>query len=81
MNATHDYQLIRKLEARVATLERTVEFLLTRLELQYVDEPPNDVDPDVFALVKAGKKIDAIKLYREKTGADLKTAMTFIEGL
>jgi len=81
MNATHDYQLIQQLQARVAKLERTVEFLLTKLDLQYVDEPPSDVDPEVFALVKAGKTIQAIQLYRQKTGADLKTAKDFIEGL
>ena len=81
MNATHDYQLIQQLQARVAKLERTVEFLLTKLELEYVDNPPNDVDSEVFRLAKAGKTMDAIKLYREKTGSDLLTAKNFIESL
>jgi ribosomal protein L7/L12 len=81
MNATHDYQLIQQLQARVAKLERTVEFLLTKLELEYVDEPPNDVDPEVFRLARAGKTMDAIKLYREKTGADLLSAKKLIESL
>ena len=81
MNATHDYQLIQQLQARVAKLERTVEFLLTKLELEYIDNPPNDVDPEVFRLARAGKTMDAIKLYREKTGADLLTAKNFIESL
>ena len=81
MNPTHNYELIQQLQARVAKLERTVAFLLTKLELEYVDEPPSDVDPEVFKLLQAGKKIEAIKLYREKTGADLKSAMQFIESL
>ena len=81
MNATRDYELIQQLQARVAKLERTVEFLLSKLELEYVDAPPNGVDPEVFKLLQAGKKIEAIKLYREKTGADLKSAMQFIESI
>lgn len=81
MNATHDYQLIQQLQARVAKLERTVAFLLSKLEIEYVDDPPNNVDPEIFKLVQAGKTIEAIKLYREKTGADLRTAKDFIESM
>ena len=81
MNASYDYEQIKQLRARVAKLERTVAFLLEKLNLDYVDNPPLDVDPDVFKLVQAGKTIEAIKLYREKTGADLRTAKDFIESL
>ncbi|MBI1258687.1 MAG: hypothetical protein GC204_14560 [Chloroflexi bacterium] len=81
MSEIQYHEMTRQLQARVAKLERTVEFLLTKLELEYVDEPPNGVDPDVFKLLQAGKKMEAIKLYREKTGADLKSAMQFIESL
>jgi ribosomal protein L7/L12 len=81
MSEIQYHEMTRQLQARVAKLERTVEFLLTRLELEYVDELPSGVDPEVFKLLQAGKKIEAIKLYRDKTGADLKTAMQFIESL
>jgi len=81
MSEIQYHEMVRQLQARVAKLERTVEFLLTKLELEYVDQPPNDVDPEVFRLARAGKPFDAIKLYREKTGADLLTAKKFIESL
>ncbi|HVU12250.1 MAG TPA: hypothetical protein VHD90_13285 [Phototrophicaceae bacterium] len=79
-----EYQELRQLQARVAKLERTVEFLLHHFELDYVDDPSSSipgVDAEIMALVQAGKTIDAIRLYRERTGADLLTAKTVIEGL
>ncbi len=81
MNGSYDYEQIKQLRARVAKLERTVAFLLSKLEIEYVDDPAPEVDPDVFKLVQAGKTIEAIKLYREKTGADLRTAKDFIESM
>ena len=81
MSEIQYHEMTRQLQARVAKLERTVEFLLTKLEIEYVDNPPNDVDPEVFRLARAGKTLDAIKLYREKTGADLVTAKQFVESL
>ena len=67
---SYEAQQIRDLRQRVGLLERKIAFLLEQLHLEYVDQPSDDVDPDVFALVKAGKSIDAIKLYRERTGAE-----------
>jgi len=32
-------------------------------------------------MVSAGKKIEAIKLIRERTGCDLKTAKAFVDSL
>lgn len=36
---------------------------------------------EIVSLLQAGKKIDAIKLYRQKTGVGLKEAKDFIEAL
>jgi len=69
------------LNARVAKLERQVEFLLQKLELDYVDRPQTGVSPDIWEAVQRGNKIEAIKLYREQTGVDLKTAKDFIDSL
>ncbi len=79
-----EYQEIKEMRARIAKLERTVEFLLHHFELDYVDDPSSSVpgvDTEIMALVQAGKTLDAIRLYRERTGADLLTAKTVIEGL
>ena len=39
-----------------------------------------EVYPDIYEQVKAGNKLEAIKLYREKTGVGLKEAKEYIEG-
>ena len=69
------------LAARVAKLERQVEFLLKKLELDYVDRPSQNVSPDILYEVQRGNKIAAIKLYREQTGVGLKEAKDFIDSL
>lgn len=38
----------------------------------------NTVSSDERAFILAGKKIDAIKAYRTRTGADLKTAVNWV---
>ena len=38
-------------------------------------------DPEIVSLLQAGKKIAAIKLYRDKTGAGLATAKAAVEAL
>jgi ribosomal protein L7/L12 len=38
-------------------------------------------DQDVIALVAEGRKIEAIKRYRERTGADLATAKRYVDGV
>ena len=72
---------VSHLNARVAKLERQVEFLLKHFELDYVDKPGAGVSPRVFEMVQMGDKIGAIKAYREETGVDLKTAKDVIDSL
>lgn len=42
---------------------------------------PAQPTPDVMALIQSGRKIDAIKLYRELHGTGLKEAKDAIESL
>ncbi|MCC6124016.1 MAG: ribosomal protein L7/L12 [Pirellulales bacterium] len=42
---------------------------------------PSEFDRDILSLMKGGKKIEAIKLYREKTGLGLKDAKDAVEAL
>jgi ribosomal protein L7/L12 len=42
---------------------------------------PGSLEADILALMQGHKKIDAIKLYRQQSGADLKTAKDFVEAL
>ena len=76
-----EHQQIAELRGRVAKLERAVEFLLRHTRANYVDDPGTTVGADVLALVRQGDKIGAINLYRQRTGADLKTAKDVIDTL
>jgi Ribosomal protein L7/L12 C-terminal domain len=58
-------------------LERKVDLILKHLGI----DPNQGVDEKIMELVKAGQKIQAIKLYREKTGVGLKEAKDYVEGL
>ena len=72
---------IFELRQRVAKLERQVAFLLQSSGLRYVDEAPSGVSPEILDLVQRGRKIQAIKLYRQETGVGLREAKEFIEAL
>ncbi len=70
-----------KLKARVALLERQIQFLLDHLELEYIDSQPLSIYSDVVELKRQGKLIEAIQLYRSKTEATLTEAKLFVDGL
>lgn len=72
-------------EMRLAALEEKVDRLLAHFGL---DDAAAVLTPDdrlpmaqaqVATLVQAGKKIQAIKLYRQLTGANLKTAKDAVD--
>jgi len=67
----------RQRSRRLARLEWKMDALLKKLDIH----PDAAVDPEVLGLVKAGRKIDAIKRYREITGVGLKDAKDFVERL
>jgi hypothetical protein len=49
--------------------------------VESVAEPASDFEATILGLLKGGKKIDAIKLYREKTGLGLKESKDAVEVL
>ena len=61
---------------RLARLDRKVDALLKKFDVDYPD-----VDPEVLELAKAGRKIEAIKKFRETNEASLRDAKQFIEQL
>lgn len=63
-------------QQRLARLERQVEFIMQHLGIQ---EPQPDRPAEVQALARAGKKIEAIKLYRELTGVGLAEAKAAVD--
>ena len=69
------------LQQRVRRLERQMEVLLKHFGIEV---PPESAAPElagVLELVRAGKLIEAIKLYRERTGAGLAEAKSAVEAL
>ncbi|MEA2495552.1 MAG: hypothetical protein QOJ29_3463 [Thermoleophilaceae bacterium] len=67
---------IEALELRVAALERQV---LGEAGAAAVQPPDPSADPEIIALLRDGKEIHAIKLYVDKTGADLAAAKAAVE--
>ena len=62
---------------RLGRIERKVDLILRHLGL----DPNQDVNLEIMELMKAGRKIQAIKLYRQQTGAGLKQAKDYVESL
>jgi ribosomal protein L7/L12 len=78
--ARHDKD-IYALKQRVKRLERQVAFLLDHLRLDYPEAMDPGLTSEVMTLVREGRKIDAIRLYREITGVGLKEAKEVIDSL
>ncbi|MGC9541979.1 ribosomal protein L7/L12 [Streptomyces sp. UG1] len=64
-------------DKRVARIERKLDLIIDHLGLRE-DDPRMD---EVVALLRDNRKIQAIKLYREITGAGLKEAKDAVEQL
>ncbi|MEV8031079.1 ribosomal protein L7/L12 [Streptomyces sp. NPDC002742] len=68
---------LARTDRRIAHVEHQLDLILDRLSIR--EEPPHL--PEVIALVREGKKIQAIKAYREATGAGLKEAKDAVDGM
>ncbi|WIX91811.1 hypothetical protein [Amycolatopsis sp. DG1A-15b] len=66
-----------RVDRRLARVERKLDAIADRLGVS-TGEPEL---PEVTALLRQGKKIQAIKAYRDSTGADLKEARDAVERL
>lgn len=75
-------QSIAAVSRRIEAVEWNVARLLTQAGLQWEEPPaPEGPDAEIVALVQAGNKLEAIKRYRELTGADLATAKQAVDQL
>ena len=69
-----------ELHARVYELERLVDHLYRSLSMEK-PAASDSVSERVRALARSGNALEAIKLYREETGCDLRTAKETVESL
>ncbi|MBX3380455.1 MAG: ribosomal protein L7/L12 [Phycisphaeraceae bacterium] len=61
----------------LSRIERKLDALLERAGIQV----PDDGTDELKELVRAGRKIEAIKIYRERTGMGLAEAKEFVDSL
>ncbi len=66
---------------KVQQLEHTIEAVRRRLDAvaEHLDVKREAVPPEVAGLLRAGRKIEAIKVYRAATGAGLAEAKEAVE--
>lgn len=74
MRDRHD----RTLQA-LARIERKLDLVMQHLDIRDYAPPETDTMGEVRDLVRRGRKIQAIKVYRELTGAGLKDAKDAVE--
>jgi ribosomal protein L7/L12 len=75
-----DQEYFALLQKRIGLLERQVKFLLGQSSVPFVDYVDSEF-PEVVALKRQGKIMDAIRVYRSITGADLVAAKSYVESL
>ena len=76
--ADYEYTALRR---RVERLERLVARLMDEVGLESDEALDSDPSAEIVDLIRRGEKLEAIKLYREKTGVGLKEAKAFVESL
>lgn len=65
---------------RLERLERNVKLLAERAGVE-IEDPAGGADADVVQLVRSGQRMEAAKLYAERTGADFMSAQQFVDAL
>ncbi|MCE9646871.1 MAG: hypothetical protein K8S20_12795 [Chloroflexi bacterium] len=70
---------VAALRARVIKLEGMVKFLYEKLNIEFIPEIHLTDDPTIVEHLKQGQVIEAIKVYRQNTGAGLAEAKTAVE--
>ncbi|SFJ41104.1 hypothetical protein [Amycolatopsis sacchari] len=66
----------QRTERRLAAVERKLDAVLDHLGVDVTEE-----HPEVEEFLRQGKRVEAIKAYRESTGADLREAVAAVDRL
>lgn len=71
---------VQQLRSRVNELEDRIKFLYRKFNIDYVNPGSDPVlSPQIQDALRRGNKIEAIKIYRELTGAGLAEAKDVID--
>lgn len=76
-----DTTRITNLQMKVAELERKLDFVMKHLDLEIPQDPQAPWMVEVASLLRQGNRLEAINLYRERTGGNLKAAKDAVEEL
>lgn len=79
--STFEQEEIALLRNRVVRLEAQVDFLYKHLNVIFTENSHESDDPRIVAALRANNLVEAIKHYREKTGAGLAEAKSAVEGM
>ncbi len=71
-----DAQIAERLQRLERNLARVAEHVGVALE-----DPSAGIDPDVVALARDGRRMEAAKLYSERTGNDFAEAQRIVNAL
>ncbi|MEW6029266.1 MAG: hypothetical protein ACOYZ8_01610 [Chloroflexota bacterium] len=77
--STVEQQEIAVLKQRIYRLESQVNQLYQHLNLTFVENINANDDPKIIAALKSNNIIEAVKLYREKTGVGLEAAKSAVD--
>ena len=76
-----DTTRITNLQMKVAELERKLDFVMKHLDLELPADPQSPWMAEVTRLLRQGNRLEAINLYRQQTGGNLKAARDAVEEL
>ncbi len=74
---------LNELAEAILQLQRKTDFILKELKLEYIDDPSVSIPPDlaeeISALLRQGKKMQAIQAYRSRLGGFMEDAKAAVE--
>jgi ribosomal protein L7/L12 len=78
MNEVELYQRLVELAEKVSAMQEKLDFVMREMSLQYPEAQTHEKD-EIRQMLKANRKIEAIKLYRERHDVGLADAKTAVE--
>ncbi len=79
--SSFEEQEIALLRQRIVRLETQVENLYKHFSLTISENSSEGDDPQIITALRAGNMLEAIKLFREKTGLSLAAAKSAVEDI
>jgi ribosomal protein L7/L12 len=79
--SSFEEQEIALLRQRIVRLEAQVEYLYKHFALTFTENTSENDDPQIISALRSNNMLEAIKIYREKTGLSLAAAKSAVEDI